>query len=74
MLLGPQAGALHSTCDYPLLRCLDSTTCNLGGAADVHTKIEDAKKAFISQNYPPLGDPTTLTVVPDLPEPETGMP
>ena len=30
-------------------------------------------KAFIGQNYPTLGDPATLTVVPDLPEPETGM-
>ena len=72
-LLGPQAGALHSTCADPLLRCLDSTTCNLGGAAAVHTKIEDAMKAFIGQNYPTLGDPATLTVVPDLPQPETGM-
>ena len=72
-MLGPQAGALHSTCADPLLRCLDSTTCNLGGAAAVHTKIEDAMKAFIGQNYPTLGDPATLTVVPDLPEPESGM-
>ena len=72
-LLGPQGGALHSTSADPLLRCLHSTTCNLGGAAAVHTKIEDAMKAFIGQNYPTLGDPATLTVVPDLPEPETGM-
>ena len=72
-LLGGQAGALHSASSDPLLKCLQNTSCNLGGAAGIHTNIEAAMETFIAQTYPRLGEPSNLTVVPDLPEPETGM-
>jgi 2C-methyl-D-erythritol 2,4-cyclodiphosphate synthase len=73
--LGYQPGSLHSPTQDPLFRCLNvnTTTCNLGGAAAVHTKIESAMHAFIDQSYPNLGNKDILTVVPDLPEQETGM-
>ena len=71
-LLGRQAGALRSTSSDPLINCLQDTTYNLGGAAGTHTNIEAAMEAFISQTYPRLGQPAALTVVPDLPGPETG--